>query len=422
LALRYLSFLEQGSDGRYRLSSAYANKSLSAVLGLALGAAVLLIVLSIVNGFEREMRERVLSIVPHALLHNAEGIADWQKLSHYLAEGPKSESLVRPIAAAPLESFQGLLIQGERLASVNVSAIEPEAEQGVSIVEELMLEGSLNNLKKGQYGIVLGSALAKKLGVSAGDKLKLMLPEAQISLLGLMPRYRQFTLVGIVEVGAALDQQLAYIHINDGLKLLRKKSPNSIRLKMPRLFSASWDAWELVGVLNDDEGKENLWFATDWTQSEGSLYEIIIMTKSMLGLLVLLIVIVACFNLSSSLIMLVNDKRSDIAILLSQGLRPTQVIYLFVIQAVFIASLALLAGLSVAALVLHYLKSWVANLEQSLAIDLTSAYPVHYLPSHILASDIVVISVSVILLSMFASIYPALLAARVQPAEELKYE
>ncbi len=425
LALRYLSFMEQGVDGRYRLQSLSSNKSLSSMIGLALAAAVLLIVLSIVNGFEREMRLKILSMVPHAVIHRNQGIEDWQATANFLMSDQYDKSLVRPIAVAPLVSFQALLVKEDHLSSAEIKGVIPLEEEKVSIINQLVTRGSFEALAEQSYSLVLGSELAGKLDLDVGDKVKLMLPEAQISLLGMLPRYRQFTVVGIIEVGSELDGQLVYIPLESALKLLRQKEVQSLRVKMDDVFNASWDAWELVAVLNgidSSKDREQSWVAMDWTQTQGTLYEIIIMTKSMLGLLVLLIVIVACFNLSSGLIMVVQDKRADIAILLSQGLQPRQLVKVFLLQAFIISLTGLFVGFCVAALVLQYIGDWVSNLEQVLQVDLTSAYPVHYLPSEILFQDVLLISVAVLLLSFIASVYPAMMASRVNPAEELKNE
>jgi len=423
LAFRYLSLFEIGIDGKSRLSIFSNNKTITSILGLALGACVLLIVLSIVNGFEREMRQRILGVLPHVILHTNEGIDDWQELANNLIDSKYGNA---PLAVAPLESFQALLLHQDRLATVNINGVLPEAEKKVSIIDSLMLEGELHDLEAHTFGIVLGSQIAKKLGAKQGDKIKVMLPEVKISLLGVLPRYKHFEVVGIFEVGAALDEQLAYIHLEAAQKLLRKKgNVSNLRLLMPNIFNSAWDGWQLAQALNSQQaeaGKEETWMSSDWTVSQGSLYEIIILTKSMLGLLVLLIVLVACFNLSSSLIMLVNDKRADIAILLSQGLDPKKITQVFIIQALIIALFGLLLGFGLAILVLSFLGTWIKNLEDFLQVDLTSAYPVHYLPSEILLQDMVSISVAVLTLSFLASLYPARQASKVNPAEELKYE
>lgn len=423
LALRYLSLFEIGIDGRKRFAPFSNNKSMTSILGLALGACVLLIVLSIVNGFEREMRQRILAVLPHVILHHHDGVPTWQLTAEKLMS---TSTPYKPLAVAPLENFQALLLHEDYLAAVNISGVLPSAETQVSIIDSLMIEGSLSALDKQPYGIILGSKLAKKLAVKTGDHLKVMLPEAKISLLGVLPRYRQFEVLGIFEVGAALDEQLAYIHIDAAGKLLRSKGKvSSLRLLMPNIFDAAYDGWQLAQLLNSAEiaeGREEVWLSSDWTNSQGTLYEIIIMTKSMLGLLVLLIVLVACFNLASGLIMLVNDKRADIAILLSQGLAPSQITLVFILQALIISVFGLLFGFSLALVLLNFLGTWVKKLESFLQVDLTSAYPVHYLPSEILWQDVVLISASVFILSFFASLYPARQAAKVNPAEELKYE
>lgn len=421
LAFRYLSIFERGIDGRLRLASISQSKALSSILGLSLGVMVLTVVLSVVNGFEREMRERVMGVLPHVVLSHPNGFSDWAGIGQELRKAGED---AQPLAVAPLENFQGLLINDKALAAIQISGILPSAETKVSIIDELMLSGELDDLNNSTFGIVLGSRLAERLHVSKGDALKLMLPEAKMSLLGVLPRYRQFKVVGIFEIGSIVDEQLAYIHINAAAKLLKKTGKTtSLRLLMPDLFDAPWHGWQLANHLNETvDQKNNEWMSHDWTDSQGSLYQIITMTKSMLGLLILLIVVVACFNLASGLIMLVSDKRSDIAILLSQGLSAKQIMQVFVLQAMLISITGLIIGFSTGVLLLIFLPSFILGIEGLFSIDLTSAYPVHYLPSEILMADIAVIAIAVLFLSFCASLYPAKLASHVNPAEELKYE
>ena len=430
IAFRYLSLFEvQGvraagaSKTRMHLRG---NKTLVAILGLAIGVCVLMMVLSIVNGFERELRQRILAVVPHVILFHYEGIDDWQTIAEKIRQQGAVGEFNQPLAIAPISSFQALLIHEQALSASAVTGVLPAAEKKVSIIGDLFIEGNLENLQSVPYGIVLASKLADKLNVKMGDKIKLLMPEARVSMLGILPRYRQFEVVGIFEVGAAMDQYLSYIHIDASAKLNRSAYPvSALRLKMPDIFDAAYDAWKIAAFLNlelERQDQPHFWYAKDWTQSQGSLYEIISMTKSMLGLLVLLIVVVACFNLSSSLIMLVNEKRSDIAILMSQGLSSMQVLMIFVLQGFLSALAGLLLGLFMAWIFLAYLGNGIKNLEAWLQVDLTSSYPVHYLPTQILWIDMVVIFFAVILLSFFASLYPAYQATRIKPADELRYD
>jgi len=430
IVFRYLSLFEGGGQhavgkGKLRLHLR-GNKTLTAISGLAIGVSVLMIVLSIVNGFERELRQRILAVVPHVILYHYEGIDDWQVIAEKIKSGALENEFNRPLGIAPVASFQALLIHEQWLSASAVSGVLPEAEKQVSIIGDLFVEGSLDNLQSEAYGIVLASQLAEKLHVKIGDKIKMLMPEARVSMLGILPRYRQFEVVGIFEVGAAMDQYLSYIHIDAAAKLTRSAYPvSALRLKMPDIFDAPYDAWKIAAFLNlelEQQDEPHLWYAKDWTQSQGSLYEIISMTKSMLGLLVLLIVLVACFNLSSSLIMLVNEKRSDIAILMSQGLSSMQVMMIFVLQGLLSALIGLLLGVLMAWILLSYLGTAIEKLEDWLQVDLTSSYPVHYLPTQILFVDILVIFAAVMLLSFFASLYPAYQATRIKPADELRYD
>lgn len=417
-------------------------KAIASVLGLALGVAVLIIVLSVVNGFERELEQKILGIVPHATLYSDRPIKDWKAVSNRVLANSKFKEQV--VAISPLINFQAILVRDERLKIVSIQGVVPSAELQTSIIHQNMKQGEFENLGLDKFTIILGSALADTLNVEVGEQVELVMPETNISLAGVMPRYKRFRVIGIFEIGAELDAHMAYIHIDDAAKLKRSgKGATSLRLKMNRIFDAAYDAWLIAEFLNRDTatGKENEmgsekqlsgtlanqndlshWVSGDWTGEQGSLYEIIRMTKSMLGLLVLLIIIVATFNIVSSLIMLVNDKRADIAIMMSMGISPSTLMFIFIIQGMLIGLLGLSMGYLLGFGLLAYLREFVTWLESSLSLDLTSSYPVHYLPSHIILGDIVVVSLVALLLSFVATLYPAYLASKVDPAKELKFE
>jgi lipoprotein-releasing system permease protein len=388
--------------------------SLVSMLGLMLGVAALILVLSVMNGFDRELKDRILGMVPHATITGYENpIADWQQLASIVEQDS------RVVATAPFINAQGMLTHSGQVRGVMVQGVDPVAESTVSIVSQHMLNGEWNSLKSGEFGVVLGDLLARYLGARIGDKVTLVLPEASISVAGVTPRLKRFTVIGIFSVGAELDSSLAYIHIDDAARLKRiREGVEGVRVTFKDLFNAPVAAREITSNL------DGYFLVSDWTRTHGNLFQAIQMEKKMIGLLLFLIVFVAAFNIVSTLVMVVTDKKSDIAILRTLGATPGMIMRIFMVQGVVIGFAGTIIGAALGVLLAMTVTDLVAWVEQVLGIQFLSSevYFISYLPSRLDWNDVGVIGGSALLISFFATLYPAWKASRTQPAEALRYE
>lgn len=384
------------------------------MVGLTLGVSVLIIVLSVMNGFDRELKQRVLGMVPHATITAAGGgIDDWEELVASISEKEGVE------AAAPFVDAQGMLTNGDQVRGTLVYGVDPEYEKKVSIITDHMKQGALEDLKPGKFGILLGEILANYLGVSVGDKVTMVLPEASVNLAGVLPRLKRFTVVGTFSVGADVDGNLAYAHREDLARFLRvPEGVTGIRLKMDDLFSAPKLAWDVAVTL------PGRYYVQDWTRTHGRLFQAIQMEKTMVGLLLTLIVAVAAFNIVSTLVMVVTDKQGDIAILRTFGASPKMIMGIFMVQGALIGVIGTLLGVALGIIGALNVSAIVSALEKLLGVHFLSpdVYFISYLPSELMWQDIAVISVSGLLMSFLATLYPAWRASRIQPAEALRYE
>ncbi|CAD5377474.1 Lipoprotein-releasing system transmembrane protein LolC [Pseudomonas sp. OF001] len=389
--------------------------SLTSMVGLALGVLVMILVLSVMNGFDRELRTRILGMVPHATISSYQPIDDWQALAARVAKHPEV------VAVAPFSQLQGMLTHSGGTQPVLVNAVLPEAEKNVSIIDQHMVQGSLEALKSGEFGIVIGEITARRFRVNVGDKLTFILPEASVTPAGVFPRLKRFTVVGVFKVGAELDSSLALIHIGDAARLSRwqENQVEGVRLKLKDLFKAPQVAWEIATGFSEGD-----YVARDWTRSHGSLFQAIQMEKTMIALLLLLIVAVAAFNIISTLVMVVTDKKADIAILRTLGMTPRQIMLVFMVQGSVIGVVGTLIGGVLGVIAALNVTQWVAALENLLGRKFLSSdvYFINYLPSQLRVEDVVLICSAALLMSFFATLYPAWRAARTQPAEALRYE
>jgi lipoprotein-releasing system permease protein len=389
--------------------------SLTSMLGLALGVMVMILVLSVMNGFDREMRERVLGMVPHASLEAGQALSDWPALAERLQQHPQV------LAVAPYTQMQGLLTHAGQVQKVLINAIDPAREYQVSIVEQFFREGGLAALQPGEFGLLIGDRAAEKLGVRVGDKVTFVAPEVTVTPAGMFPRMKRFTVTGIFHVGAGeIDGFLAIAHIEDAarLKRWRPDQVQGLRLKFADLFQAPGLSWLLAGSLGEE------FFASDWTRTHGNLYQAIRMEKAIIGLLLLLIVAVAAFNIISTLVMVVTDKKSDIAILRTLGASPARIMGIFMVQGTVIGVIGTLLGALLGIFAALNISDGIAALERLLGHKFLSAevYFIDYLPSQLLLDDVLMVCGSALLLSFLATLYPAWRAARTQPAEALRYE
>ena len=387
--------------------------SMSSMIGMTLGVAVLILVLSVMNGFDRELRERILGMVPHAVLYKYGGIDDWEVLA------TRVEGLPGVAAAAPLTRLQGMLGYGGRVQGVMITGIEPEVEERVSILPQHMKEGELSSLQAGEFGVVIGELLARHLKVGLGDKITMMLPEATLSPAGVLPRIKRVTVTGIFSVGAELDSNLAVINIEDARKLGRIDAEvQSLRIRFDDLFDAPAGIREIVGEL------DGRYSGTDWTRTHGNLFQAIRMEKTMIGLLLLMIVAVAAFNIISTLIMVVTDKQADIAILRTMGATPRTIMGIFMVQGLSIGVVGVLLGTTLGIIGALTISELIAALERLFQFQILNAdvYFISYLPSQLKLSDVAIVVSASLLISFFATLYPSYRASRVQPAEALRYE
>ncbi|MFP5383210.1 MAG: lipoprotein-releasing ABC transporter permease subunit, partial [Gammaproteobacteria bacterium] len=297
--------------------------SLTSIIGLGLGVAVLIVVLSVMNGFDRELKTRILGMVPHGSLVGHQPLTDWRRLAERATQHPGVAGV------APFSQMQGMLSNAGTVEGAIVNGILPETERAVSILPEHVEEGSLESLAAGEFGMVLGSGLARRLGVVPGDKVTLVLPEATVSPAGVMPRFKRFTVTGIFRVGAEVDASLAYIHLDDAAVLLRyPHTAQALRIKVKDLFAAPAVVRDLVMTADAEV------YGVDWTRTHGNLFQAVKMEKTMMTLLLLFIVAVAAFNIVSSLVMVVTDKKGDIAILRTLGASPGEIMRIFMVQGV----------------------------------------------------------------------------------------
>lgn len=387
--------------------------SLTSMLGLMLGVAVLILVLSVMNGFDHELRTRVLGMVPHTKIEARDGLTDWQSLAERLTERE------RVIGAAPYIQQQGMFSVGGRNEGALVNGIDPEWEDRVSIIGRHMRQGSLDDLQPGEWNLVLGSLLARHLGVGVGDRVTLLVPEASITPAGVFPRLKRFTVSGIFSVGADLDASLAYANIEDMQTLARLgDAVEGLRLELDDLFIANSETQAII----DDLGSG--YRGIDWTFSHGNLFQAIQMEKRMIGLLLTVIIAVAAFNIVSTLVMVVTDKHADIAILRTIGATPRSIMGIFIVQGLAIGIIGILIGLVLGVILALSISDIINFVESLLGIQFldSNVYFINYLPSRLDWGDVRDIVLAAFVLVFLSTLYPAWRAARIQPAEVLRYE
>ncbi|MCM2971102.1 lipoprotein-releasing ABC transporter permease subunit [Larsenimonas suaedae] len=388
--------------------------SMTSMLGLTLGVAVMILVLSVMNGFDHELRTRILGMVPHTRIEAVNGVNDWKALAERLEQ--KSPHI---IGAAPYVEQQGMFARGGNAQGAMVQGIEPKAEEKVSIIGKHMAQGSFDSLKEGQWNVVLGQQLARSLGVGVGDRVTLMIPEASVTPGGIFPRMKRFTVSGIFSVGAQLDANLAYANLSDMAKLGRiQGEAQGVRLQLDDLFKANQVTQDIIHQM--PPGYRGI----DWTYTQGNLFQAIQMEKHMIGLLLSVIVAVAAFNIISTLVMVVTDKHADIAILRTLGATPLTIMGIFIVQGLTIGVVGIILGVIfgiVGALTVADVVAWIQGMFGVTFLD-PNVYFISYLPSRLELSDVLVITGFALLLSFLSTLYPAWRAARIQPAEVLRYE
>ncbi|WP_416140291.1 lipoprotein-releasing ABC transporter permease subunit [Halomonas sp. HK25] len=387
--------------------------SLTSMLGLMLGVSVLILVLSVMNGFDHELRTRILGMVPHAKVESRTGMVEWESLAARLMERE------RVIGAAPFVEQQGMFSVGGRNEGAMVNGIHPEWEDRVSIIGRHMQQGELDDLQPGEWNIVLGSILARRLGIGVGDTVTLLVPEASITPAGVFPRLKRFTVSGIFSVGADLDAALAYANIEDMQTLARLgDAVGGLRLELDDLFEAGAETRSIINELGPG------YRGTDWTFSHGSLFQAIQMEKRMIGLLLTVIIAVAAFNIVSTLVMVVTDKHADIAILRTIGATPRSIMGIFIVQGLAIGVIGILVGVVLGVLLALTISNIIDGVESLFGIQFLDAgvYFISNLPSRLDWTDVRDIVAAALVLTFLSTLYPAWRAAKVKPAEVLRYE
>ena len=385
------------------------------MLGIALGVAALIIVLSVMNGFQKEVRDRMLSVVSHIeiLAPNGAALPD---LDTTLAEARKNPQV---IGAAPFIASQALLARGEDMKGTIVRGIDPAREPEVTDLAVELKNTGLSQLVSGEFGIVLGGELARSLGVRAGDKVTLIAPNGQVTPAGVVPRLKQMTVVGTFDSGHyEYDSALVLIHQDDAAKIFRLEGPTGIRLKLKDLNEARSVAAQLALSLTGDL------IIRDWTRQNRTWFSAVQLEKRMMFIILTLIVAVAAFNLVSTLVMTVTDKRADIAILRTLGASPASIMGIFVVQGAMVGVIGTLAGLALGLGVAFNIDVIVPALERLLSASFLpkDIYLINRMPSDPQSADIMPIAIISLVLAFLATIYPSWRASRVNPAEALRYE
>ena len=389
------------------------------MLGIALGVAALIIVLSVMNGFQKEVRDRMLGVISHIEIFAPNGAA-LPDLQRTLAEVKRNPEV---IGAAPFIGSQALLARGEDMKGVIVRGIDPALEREVRDLANDAKGGArgevLNKLVPGQFGIVLGVELARMLGVRVGDPVTLIAPSGQVTPAGVVPRLKQMTVVGTFDSGHyEYDSALAMLHIKDAERIFRLEGPTGVQLKLKDLNQAREVAGQLAGTLSDDL------LIRDWTRQNRTWFAAVQVEKRMMFIILTLIVAVAAFNLVSTLVMTVTDKRADIAILRTLGASPGSIMKIFVVQGALVGVIGTLAGLVLGLAVAWNIDVIVPALERLFHASFLpkDIYLISRMPSDPQEGDIVPIAVISLVLAFVATLYPSWRASRVNPAEALRYE
>ncbi len=385
------------------------------MLGIGLGVAALIIVLSVMNGFQREVRDRMLGVVSHIEVYAADGgaLSDWQATLAQIKANPAV------VGAAPFVAAQALLARGDDMKGVLVRGIDPALEPQVSDLQSDMQAQVLSRLQPGQFGLVLGRDLAQNLGVSSGELVTLVSPSGQVTPAGVVPRMKQMAVLGTFSSGHyEYDSSLALMHVDDAARMFRLEGPSGVRVKLRDLHQAREVARELQLQLGAG------FHVRDWTQQNRTWFAAVQVEKRMMFIILTLIVAVAAFNLVSTLVMTVTDKRADIAILRTLGASPGSIMGIFVVQGAAVGVMGTLGGLALGLLVAFNIDVIVPALERLFSATFLpqDIYLISRMPSEPLASDIVPIAVISLVLAFAATLYPSWRASRVNPAEALRYE
>jgi len=411
VGLRYTRARKRNSGRNHFISFI----SLVSMLGIALGVAALIVVLSVMNGFQKELRARILGVASHVQITGVNNqLDDWETTARESAAHPQV------VAAAPFVNAQAMLAFGGSVRGSVIRGIVPPLEEKVADIGSHMVAGKLAALAPGEFRIVLGAELARALGAMSGDKVTLIAPQGLVTPAGVLPRLKQFTVAGVFEVGMfEYDSGLALIHLEDAQKLYRMETRVSgVRLKLEDLFRSREVTRDLMTRLRGDI------YISDWTRSHANFFRAVQIEKNVMFIILLLIVAVAAFNIVSTLVMAVTDKQPDIAILRTLGASPGGIMKIFIVQGALIGVIGTLIGVAGGVVLALNIDVVVPFLERLFSVQFLSreVYYISELPSDLQRADIVVIALVSLVLSFLATLYPSWRASRVNPAEALRYE
>ena len=381
---------------------------------VAIGVAVLIIVSSVMNGFEKELRDRILNVIPHASIEGILPISNWNEIYTSLKEHQKV------VGVAPFIQSQMLIGSLDEVYGSNLIGIDPDSEKSVSVVSSFVIKGNYESLNEDSNNIILGELLARKLNLDVGNQVSLMLPDNNASFTGYFPKIKNFKVSGIFRVGAPdIDEGVAYINISQAANLLSlKDNIHGFRIKFDDLFEANYLSWEVL--MDVEDLTDQILISENWTFTYGPLFEAIMMEKTLVGLLVFLIVLVAAFNIVSMLVMMINDKKAQLAIFKTMGMSKYEIRKIFIYLGAMIASIGSLVGLILGLSLTFLLSSRI--FEEFINSLMQGTYFISYFPIDVRFSWVFFILFSTIILTLLVCLYPARIASKVIPAEVLRNE
>ncbi len=388
--------------------------SLTSMVGVGLGVMALITVLSVMNGFEKELTQRILGMASHAtVVERGNDLSNWKALASKVEEHPSI------VGVAPYFRAEGMLVFGKSVNGVVIRGILPEEEPKVSVIAEKMIAGNFTNLVSGHFDIIIGHELANRLGVGVGDKITLVAPQANVTPAGILPRLKRFNVVGIFQIGMhEFDSALALIHLDDAARLFRSSGTSGLRLKTDNIFNAPRISREIFSNLPGQ------YWIQDWTQRHANFFRALRTEKTVMFVILTLIVAVAAFNIISTLVMVVTDKQADIAVLRTIGASPKSIMKIFIIQGTIIGLVGIILGVVGGVWLATNVETLVPVVEGFFQVKFLSpdVYYISDVPSDMHWQDVILISVVAFLFCILATIYPAWRASRTQPAEALRYE
>lgn len=406
-------YTRQGRRGRGK-NGFISFISVMSAASIALGVMALIVVLSVMNGFQKEVRDRMLSVIPHIeVISYAGALQNWEETAKIVADDP------HVLGVAPYSSGQGLLSTGSSVRGVLLRGIDPGLETKVSDIDKQMAYGKLTDLQAGEYGIVLGLDLARLLRLSVGDKVNVIIPQGRATPAGIVPRMRAFTLTGVFSSGHyEYDSSMALIHIKDAQTLFRQNGPAGLRVRVDDMNKAPQISFEILESLPDT------FAVTDWSRQNRTWFAAVQVEKRMMAIILFLIVLVGAFGLVSSMVMTVTEKQSDIAILRTLGASPASIMTVFMVQGAVVGIVGVASGVILGLLLACNLDVIVPAIESLFGIQFLpkEVYFISSMPSDPRAEDIVPIALFSLILSLLATIYPSWRAAKTKPAEALRYE